>query len=146
MKIVEDRYDEELGVSLMDFICYQNSRSSLNEIKTWLGEVKFLEMLNLFAGSYLLIPPTKTLMANMYDYMAALAIARIQKARKAKDFKEWSRQEEIIHKIAKRTKRTYQYVHSRAKGTLRKIEKVKQWSKKMEIWNNKHLGGENEGK
>jgi hypothetical protein len=144
MKIVEDRYDEELGVSLMDFICYQNARSSLNEIKTWLGEAKFLEMLNLFAGSYLLIPPTKTLMANMYDYMAALALVRIQKCKKARDFKGWSQQEQILNKIAKRTKRTYQYVYSRAKGTLRKIEKAKLWSKKMDIWNSKHLGGTNE--
>src|SRR5262252_8381353 len=127
MKIVGDQFYEELGVSLTDFICYQNARSSLNEIKAWLGDAKFLEMLNLFAGSYLLIPTTKSLMADMYDYMGALACARIKACKKNKDFKGWSQQEQILHKIAKKTKRTYRYVHARALGTLKKIEKVKEW-------------------
>jgi adenosylmethionine-8-amino-7-oxononanoate aminotransferase len=84
-------------------------------------------------------------MANMYDYMAALACARIKIAKKDKDFKRWAQQEQILNKIAKRTKRTYRYVHSRAVGTMRKIEKVKEWSKKMDIWVKKHLTEEGNG-
>jgi hypothetical protein len=112
----------------------------MNELKTWLGDAKFLELLNLFAGSYIMIPPTKKLLFDMYDYMSALAIIRIKKARKAKDLRGWSEQESVLGKIAKRTKRTYRCVRFRGIATLRKIERAKDWAKKMKIWDEKHLG------
>lgn len=143
-KLIEDYYYEELEVSLSDFICFQNSRSSLYEIKTWIGEAKFNEMLNLFAGSYILIPPAKNLISSLYDYMAALAVARIKIARKNKDLRKWSEQETVLHRIAKKTKRTYSYVQARGAGTLRKIEKIKEWTKKMAIWDKKFLDSGNE--
>lgn len=139
-RVIEDRYYEELGVTLVEYICCRNNASSMNELRMFLGDEKFLQLLNLFAGSYLILPPAKKLFNDMYDYMAALAVLRIKKMKKAKDLKGWSEQEEILHKIARRTKRTYRYVLVRGKRTLRKIEKVKEWSKKMKIWETKHLG------
>jgi len=141
-KIIEDKYFDELGVTLTDFICYQNAKASLNEIKAWLGDAKFLEMLNLFAGSYLLIPPAKDLISDMYDYMAALCIARIKNARKTKDLRLWSEQEEVLHKIARRTKRTYRYVRTRGMRCLQKMDKIKLWSRKMKIFESKYFLGE----
>ena len=138
-RVIEDRFYEELGITLVEYICYRNSASSMNELKTFLGDEKFLQLLNLFAGAYIVIPPSKKLFNDMYDYMAALAVLRISKCKKARDLKGWAEQEGILNKIARRTKRSYRYIHTRGVRTLRNIEKVKGWAKKMKIWEEKHL-------
>jgi hypothetical protein len=139
-RVIEDRFFEELGVTLVEYICYRNSASSMNELKTFLGDEKFLQLLNLFAGAYIVIPPAKKLFGDMYDYMAALSVLRIKKCKKTRDLKGWTLAEASLHQIARRTKRDYRYIQTRGNRTLAKIEKVKEWSKKMKIWEEKHLG------
>jgi hypothetical protein len=127
-------------ISLVDYICYRNSKSALQEIRVWLGDEKFISMLNLFAGSYILFPPSGKLTDLYYDYLAAVAIDKINKAKKNRDLAEWNSCEATLQTIARRANRRYRTAYIRGMKVLRKLEKISEWIKKMEIWRKKFLG------
>jgi len=139
IKRITESAPKELPVSLVDFICYKNSKSALQEIRLWIGDEKFLDMLNMFSGSYILIPQGEKLSSLYHDYMAALAIQRIRIARRGKDLSGWNQQEGELIKIAKRSKLRDKTVYKRGLKTLKMMDRIKRWKRSLEIWKKKFL-------
>lgn len=139
-RVLEERHDEGLPASLIDYVCFKYRKLSLSELKGFLGIEKFLDFINLFAGSYLQIPASKKLMKLYYKYLAAVTVLRMKQARAKRDLMDWNRQEAILFKIAKRTKHKYKYIYNQGMSVLKELERVGKWSKEMKIWERKHLG------
>lgn len=146
-RVVEEINYEGLPASFADFICYQYRKLALQELRFHIGdEKKFIEFLNNFAGSYIMLPTGKKLMTLTYDYLAALTVLKIKNAKRNKDLRDWNRQEEALQKIAKKLGRKYRYVYLRGIKILRDLDKVSKWIKGLENWKAKFIGGKDEVK
>lgn len=128
-------------VSIADFICYRNKKYSLQELRGWLGDDKFIDFINAFAGCYIIIPANKKIVGYYYEYMAALAVLKIKAAKKKRDFKEWNNQEEKLHQIAKKMRRLYRNVYMKGVKAVRDFEKIDGWKKNLVNWQKKHTEG-----
>jgi hypothetical protein len=129
------------GVSLVDYLCYRHGKLSLQEMRLYIGEAKFVDFLNCFAGSYLMLPSSKKLKMDYYDYLSACTLLRIKAAKKEKNLKVWNQQESVLYKIAKKTKRKYKNVYQRAVKIVKGFQAIQLWKKKMDLWKDKYLGG-----
>lgn len=137
-------FDEELGVGLVDYVCYKNDQCFLEELRQWLGDEHFIEMLNRFAGSYIILPSSMKLLGMYYDYHSAIALKKMRIARKKCDLVELVKQETVLTSIAKKTKRKYGWLLMRSSIILKELEKTREWAKKIKMWRAKYLGGKNE--
>jgi hypothetical protein len=76
--------------------------------------------------------------------MAALTVKRIKEARKKHDIHEWNKQEGILQRIARKTKRKYRSVYGRGELILRQLAKVAEWAKGLKVWEKKYLKGDDD--
>lgn len=137
--ILEEYAPPEMKMSMVDFICFKRTRSCLQELRLLLGQHVLIDILNKLAGTYILLPSTKDLTKLQYDYLAALTVQRIKKAKKDKDLSLWNQEEMNLQRIAKKTKRTYRYTYLRGITVLREAERVLEWKRKLETWGKKYL-------
>lgn len=137
--LIEEQSPAEMQITLLDYICFKQSRSSLQELRLLLGQHLLLELLNKLAGSYILLPSSKHMQRMTYDYAAALTVRRIKQARKERNLSKWNREEANLQKIAKKSKRTYKNTYMRGIQVLKETERIEQWKKRLEAWGKKFL-------
>lgn len=126
------------NVSLGDWISWRKRDCGLQELREWVGDQAFLQMLSIYCGEYLKFPPSKELLRLALDLELASCVDRIRIAKKAKDLDDLVAAEQQIVRVVRRLGRNYAWGVERGRTVLKQLRTVEGWKKDLALYRAKH--------